>query len=377
MEVQNRIFVGGIPVRVDKKTIVEFFSQFGTVKYCKIKKNSKTGRSLGYAYLTFENPDSLVALVDRQIEFCGRICECKQVFRKTELKDELAKEKRKKLLVYDLDPAVNNNDLKEYFESLTSISHAYVVKDPESILNKGYGYIIFKKEEDLEIFCQKKLVLRLAGKTFKYSNEFHVPPKRKKDGCLKTCSNNGESIRRSGVKQRKGSQKAKGEQGSSESVSNSISMEDSDENSNNPSAGGRLFEGEGNGGMSLSRPRVKFLASQVSARITNSKRDGAIVNISPPDAKDNSKRPESSLETENGKLLTDKGTGGTKTTRETGPFAQALEGPSMDSPERWVQVLRASLSLDTREANYKFNRSQISLHFGYRRLPRPHTLINA
>jgi len=88
MEQQYRIFVGGIPVRVDKRTLLEFFSQFGQIRNCKFKKNSRTGRSLGYAYLTFENADVFETLAERQVEFCGRICECKGIMRRKGLETE-------------------------------------------------------------------------------------------------------------------------------------------------------------------------------------------------------------------------------------------------------------------------------------------------
>lgn len=182
MDKQNRIFVGGIPVRVDKKVIVDFFSQYGKILHCKIKKNSKTGRSLGYAYLTFENPQAVKILINQQIEFYGRICECKQVFKKEELKDELAKEKRKKLLVYQLDPTITNSELKKLFETFTSISHAYVVKDPDSELNLGYGYVVFHSEEAVNDFNQLKLNITLKGKQILYTNNSHLPPKRTKLG---------------------------------------------------------------------------------------------------------------------------------------------------------------------------------------------------
>lgn len=180
MEKQNRIFVGGIPVRVDKKVIVDFFSQYGKILHCKIKKNSKTGRSLGYAYLTFESPQSTKALINQQIEFFGRICECKQVFKKEQLKEELHKEKKRKLLVYKIDPTVTNTELKNLFESLTSISHAYVVKDPDSDLNLGYGYVVFHDEEAVENFRKLKLVVTLKGKRILYTNKSHLPPKKSK-----------------------------------------------------------------------------------------------------------------------------------------------------------------------------------------------------
>lgn len=176
---------------MDKKTIVDFFSQFGVIRHCKIKKNSKTGRSLGYAYITFEDEQSTKQILNTQVEFCGRICECKPVFKKDELKEEINREKKKKMLIYEMDIGATNNDLKGLFESLTSISHAYVVKDPDNDLNIGYGYVVFNSEKELEDFCSKKHNLSLNGKQIKYTNRFHVPPKKNSKESKVSASNYG------------------------------------------------------------------------------------------------------------------------------------------------------------------------------------------
>src|SRR3990167_2750697 len=125
MDNPSRIFVSGIPVRIDKQGIVDFFSQFGAIKYCKIKKNSKTGRSLGYAYITIEI-------------------------------------------------------LLDYFKKIAKVSHAYVLKDPESEFNKGYGYVAFPSQEALQEFVKRKQVLHLMGAQIRYSDHMKTPPKKRR-----------------------------------------------------------------------------------------------------------------------------------------------------------------------------------------------------
>lgn len=193
MEPENRVYVGGIPVRTEKEAIVDFFSKFGVVKFCKLKKNSKTGRSLGYAYLTFQDAEVARALVNRQIEFCGRICECKPIYKKSELRTELAREKKKRLLVYDIDPTVSNEELQSKFESLASISHAYVVKEQDTFLNKGYGFVVFHSEENLTAFIARNREIRLRNVLVQYSNELTLPPKKSSEAGSLGLSKKGDS----------------------------------------------------------------------------------------------------------------------------------------------------------------------------------------
>lgn len=193
MESENRVYVGGIPVRTEKEAIVDFFRRFGAVKYCKLKKNSKTGRSLGYAYLTFQQAEVARALVNRQIEFCGRICECKPIFKKAELRSELERERRKRLLVYDIDPTITNDDLQNMFSSLATISHAYVVKEQDSSLNKGYGFVVFHSEQNLNAFIASKREIRLRDQLVQYSKELSLPPKKASEASTLGLSKKGDS----------------------------------------------------------------------------------------------------------------------------------------------------------------------------------------
>jgi RNA recognition motif-containing protein len=150
MEKSYKLFVGGLPVRVDKDLIVAFFSTYGTVLSCKLKKNQQTGRSLGFAYLNVKEKEACDRLLTEAVEFQGRIIEVKPVWKKKELGDKLEEEKRKKLFVSNLPLELNNEDLVSYFSGFGNVQNAFIIKDPDTNRNKNYGYVIFKEVEDLE-----------------------------------------------------------------------------------------------------------------------------------------------------------------------------------------------------------------------------------
>lgn len=150
MEKCYKLFVGGLPVRVDKDVIVDFFSKYGTVLSCKLKKNQQTGRSLGFAYLSMKEKEASERLLNEMIDFQGRIIEVKPVWKKKELGDRLEEEKRKKLFVSNLPLELTNVHLVDYFSQFGSVQNAFIIKDPDTKKNKNYGYVIFKEMEDLE-----------------------------------------------------------------------------------------------------------------------------------------------------------------------------------------------------------------------------------
>jgi RNA recognition motif-containing protein len=53
----NKLFVGGIPWSTKSQDLVEGFEKFGPVSHAKVIKDRKTGRSMGFGFVTFEDPN--------------------------------------------------------------------------------------------------------------------------------------------------------------------------------------------------------------------------------------------------------------------------------------------------------------------------------
>lgn len=49
----HRIYVGNLHYRIKEKDLLSAFTEFGLIKDVKIIKNRKTGRSKGFAFITF------------------------------------------------------------------------------------------------------------------------------------------------------------------------------------------------------------------------------------------------------------------------------------------------------------------------------------
>jgi hypothetical protein len=164
----NKLFVSGIPVRLQKEEIVEHFSKYGKIVQCKMKKNSKTGRSLGYVHISFEDPAVYFQLVHTAVEFHGRVCECKPLLKKQELQTHLSEQQRLRLLVSNLSPLASNEDLYSAFSFFAPVAFAYVVREsPSSALNKGLGCVVFASEQELTAFLQSDIKVSVLGKRVK------------------------------------------------------------------------------------------------------------------------------------------------------------------------------------------------------------------
>mmetsp|Transcript_15283 Transcript_15283/g.22402 ORF Transcript_15283/g.22402 Transcript_15283/m.22402 type:complete len:334 (+) Transcript_15283:31-1032(+) len=54
-ELQNKVFVGGLPLHVDKEALQKFFTQFGGVSDAIVMIDAVHNRSRGFGFVTFEN----------------------------------------------------------------------------------------------------------------------------------------------------------------------------------------------------------------------------------------------------------------------------------------------------------------------------------
>lgn len=185
-----RIFVRGLPVRIEKDAIVEFFSKFGLVEHCKLKRNNKTKRSMGYACVTFRDAQVAQSLIDRPIDFYGRVCECKPVLKTKELEEHLSREKKLKVKLANLDPKASNEDLLQALRLLASFAYAYVVKEqPDSEESKGFGFVMFNSEPEVAAFCRNARHLFVRGRRVQVASEEYShtaadhDPETKKVGC--------------------------------------------------------------------------------------------------------------------------------------------------------------------------------------------------
>ncbi|KAL7528259.1 hypothetical protein ACHAXR_002352, partial [Thalassiosira sp. AJA248-18] len=51
------IYLGHLPVGFEEREITTFLNQFGSVKRCRVSRSTKTGRSRGYAFVDFIDPE--------------------------------------------------------------------------------------------------------------------------------------------------------------------------------------------------------------------------------------------------------------------------------------------------------------------------------
>jgi RNA-binding protein Musashi len=80
-QLHNKVFVGGIPIHIDKSGLKEIFGEFGTVVDAIVMVDQVTNRSRCFGFVTFENgSDGAQKAIDQQpLNIEGRKVEVKLV----------------------------------------------------------------------------------------------------------------------------------------------------------------------------------------------------------------------------------------------------------------------------------------------------------
>jgi len=60
-EEDRKLFVGGLPQEATQDDLEEYFKKFGELESCKLKMDSMTGRSRGFAFLLYTRPEGVEA----------------------------------------------------------------------------------------------------------------------------------------------------------------------------------------------------------------------------------------------------------------------------------------------------------------------------
>ncbi|KAJ9103235.1 hypothetical protein QFC21_002658 [Naganishia friedmannii] len=131
------MFIGGLNWETTDEGLSAYFSQFGVVKDCCIMRDP-TGRSRGFAFLTFADPSVIPDVLKRDHNVDGKIIDPKRAIPKAE------HAKSQKIFVGGLAPSVTNASLGEFFQQFGGVVDAHVMLDRETSRNKGFGFVTFE-----------------------------------------------------------------------------------------------------------------------------------------------------------------------------------------------------------------------------------------
>ncbi|WEJ96134.1 hypothetical protein PSN45_003670 [Yamadazyma tenuis] len=154
----GKMFIGGLNWDTTEQGLVDYFSKYGEVIDYTIMRDSATGRSRGFGFLTFKDPRSVDEVVKTPHELDGKLIDPKRAIAKEE------QDKVGKIFVGGIDPYVTEQEFSDFFSQYGHIIDAQLMLDKESGKSRGFGFITYDSPEAVDRVCVNKYV-SLKGKS--------------------------------------------------------------------------------------------------------------------------------------------------------------------------------------------------------------------
>ncbi|XP_076325829.1 RNA-binding protein squid-like isoform X1 [Tachypleus tridentatus] len=148
----RKLFVGGISWDTQTHDLKNYFSKYGEVTDVNIKTDPNTGKSRGFAFVTFALQESVEAVFkDATHSVKGKQIDPKRA---------KARPGIKKIFVGGLDPEMSESDIRAYFEQYGKVEAIELPVDKVKNQRRQFAFITFESEESVkEITKQPKQMI--------------------------------------------------------------------------------------------------------------------------------------------------------------------------------------------------------------------------
>ncbi|EMG49134.1 Likely RNA binding protein [Candida maltosa Xu316] len=153
----NKLFLGGLDWQTTEEKLVDYFSKYGEIVDYTIMKDSATGRSRGFGFLTFRDSESVDALLKDKHILDGKLIDPKRAISKED------QEKVGKIFIGGIDPMVNEQEFDEFFSQFGKIIDCQLMIDKDTGRSRGFGFITYDSPAAVDRACVNKY-LTLRGK---------------------------------------------------------------------------------------------------------------------------------------------------------------------------------------------------------------------
>ncbi|KAJ6473215.1 hypothetical protein C8R45DRAFT_1103786 [Mycena sanguinolenta] len=131
------MFIGGLNWDTTDDNLRTYFSQFGKVDACTIMRDA-AGRSRCFAFLTFDDPASVNAVMVREHFLDGKIIDPKRAIPRQE------HQRATKLFIGGLAGSVTSESMREFFSQFGKVIDSTVMLDRDTGRSKGFGFVSFE-----------------------------------------------------------------------------------------------------------------------------------------------------------------------------------------------------------------------------------------
>ncbi|KKK25600.1 heterogeneous nuclear ribonucleoprotein [Aspergillus rambellii] len=147
----RKMFIGGLNWETTDQSLKDYFSQFGEVQECTVMRDSATGRSRGFGFLTFRDPKTVNTVMVKEHYLDGKIIDPKRAIPRDE------QEKTSKIFVGGVSQEATEQDFKQFFMQFGRVIDATLMIDKDTGRPRGFGFVTFDSEAAVEAALSRPL----------------------------------------------------------------------------------------------------------------------------------------------------------------------------------------------------------------------------
>lgn len=146
---KGKVFIGGLSWDTTEAKLKEHFGKYGEISEAVVMTDRNTGRSRGFGFVIFADPDCREAALKEKHEIDGREVDPKPAMSKDAMRVQtvqMGRAKAVKIFVGGIAPTTTDEDFKKHFAQYGEIASADLLKDRESQRPRGFGFVTYAKE---------------------------------------------------------------------------------------------------------------------------------------------------------------------------------------------------------------------------------------
>ncbi|CAH0004793.1 unnamed protein product [Clonostachys byssicola] len=140
----GKMFIGGLNWETTDQSLRDYFSQFGEVVECTVMRDSSTGRSRGFGFLTFKDPKTVNIVMVKEHFLDNKIIDPKRAIPRDE------QEKTSKIFVGGVSQETTDQEFRDYFAQFGRVVDATLMMDKDTGRPRGFGFVTFESEAGVD-----------------------------------------------------------------------------------------------------------------------------------------------------------------------------------------------------------------------------------
>ncbi|POR38413.1 Uncharacterized protein TPAR_01386 [Tolypocladium paradoxum] len=138
------MFIGGLNWETTDQSLRDYFSQFGEVVECTVMRDSSSGRSRGFGFLTFKDAKTVNIVMVKEHFLDGKIIDPKRAIPRDE------QEKTSKIFVGGVSQETTDQEFRDFFAQFGRVVDATLMMDKDTGRPRGFGFVTFESEAGVE-----------------------------------------------------------------------------------------------------------------------------------------------------------------------------------------------------------------------------------